>query len=317
MDYRRILSLKEDSGKRSLFLFGPRQTGKTFLLKKLFPASPFYNLLLADVFLRVSQRPQIIREELLAQKPKNDPVIIDEIQKLPLLLDEVQYLITEKGIRFILTGSSPKKLIRGGANLLGGRAWTRQLFPLVSAEIPGCDLERMLNYGSLPAIYDSTEPEQDMAAYVGSYLKEEIQAEGLARRIDHFSRFLQTASLTNAELVNFANIAGDTQLAPKTVAEYYSILEDTLVGCLLAPFIKTRKRKAMWMIVSHHGDGLRFSGLTDSESKAPLSSFRKISIARHVLIRTAITAFHPKWVSINPVPQFHVPATIRTGGAAK
>ena len=244
--YDRIMDLKKESSKKSLFLFGPRQTGKTTLLKKMFPRSPFYNLLLADQFLKVSQRPQIIREELLARgKACPQPIIIDEIQKLPVLLDEVHHLIEEKGYRFILTGSSPRKLKRGGGNLLGGRAWTRQLLPLVSMEIPDYDLLRILNFGSIPSIYTSDDPDEDLRAYVGNYLQEEIQAEGLVRRIENFSRFLQTASLVNAELINFSNVAGDAGVPPRTVVEYFTILQDTLIGALLEPFKKTKKRKAI------------------------------------------------------------------------
>ncbi len=244
--YDRFIKLKAESQKKSLFLFGPRQTGKTSLLKKIFPQSPFYNLLLADVFLKMSQRPQLIREELLSLKKKpSQPIIIDEIQKLPVLLDEVHSLIEDKKYRFILTGSSPRKLTRSGANLLGGRAWTKHLFPLVTHEIPDYDFIRILNYGSIPSIYTSDYPEDDLEAYVGNYLKEEIQAEGLVRRIENFSRFLQTASLYNAELMNFANIASDAGIPARTVAEYFSILQDTLVGHILEPFITKKRRKAI------------------------------------------------------------------------
>jgi len=244
--YERILDLKTESAKKSLFLFGPRQTGKTSLLRKTFPEVPFYNLLLADVFFRISQRPQVIREEALALGDAcPQPIIIDEIQKLPLLLDEVHHLLEEKGYRFILTGSSPRKLKRGGANLLGGRAWTRQLLPLVTREIPDYDLLRILNYGAIPSVYDSETPEKDLEAYAGSYLQEEIQAEGEVRRIENFSRFLQTASLANAELLNFANVANDAGIPARTVAEYFSILQDTLIGTLVEPFTRSRKRKAI------------------------------------------------------------------------
>ena len=244
--YERILDLKVEIEKKSIFLFGPRQTGKTFLLKKTFPDAVFYDLLKADVFLRVSQKPEIIREELASTSLDcSKPVIIDEIQKFPALLDEVQYLIEEKGLYFILTGSSARKLKRGGANLLGGRAWTKYLLPLVTREIPDYDFLRMLNYGSLPFIYDSEYPEQELAAYIGNYLQEEIQAEGLVRKIGNFSRFLQTASLYNSELINFANIASDAGVPARTVAEYFSILEDTLVGHILEPYTRTAKRKAI------------------------------------------------------------------------
>ncbi len=246
MQFKRALNLVPEVQKKSLFLFGPRQTGKTSLLKQTFPSAPFYNLLLADVFFRLSQRPQLIREEVTAQPPKaGTPIIIDEIQKMPLLLDEVHALIEEKGLKFILTGSSPRKLKRGGGNLLGGRAWTRHLFPLATTEIPNYDLLRLLNYGAIPSIYNSSDPDQDLAAYAGTYLKEEIQAEGLTRKIENFSRFLQTASLVNTELVNFANMANDSGVPPRTIIEYFSILQETLIGTLLEPFTQTKKRKAI------------------------------------------------------------------------
>ncbi len=242
--YSRLLDLKSESPKKSLFLFGPRQTGKPFLLKKTFPQAPFYNLLLADTFFKISQRPQIIREELLALAKRPQVVIIDEIQKLPILLDEVQNLI-ETGYHFILTGSSARKLKRGVGNLLGGRARTRHLFPLVTREIPKYDLIRLLNYGAIPSIYDSGEPEIDLESYVGNYLKEEVQAEGLIRKIENFSRFLQVAALSNTELINFANIGSDAGVPARSVAEYFTILEDTLLGYLLEPYTKTKKRKAI------------------------------------------------------------------------
>ena len=234
--YKRALELAESASKRSLFLFGPRQTGKTSLLRSLFPDSPFYNLLFADQFARLSRRPSLLREELLAQPRRELPVIIDEVQKLPLLLDEVHNLIEEHGFRFILTGSSVRKLKRGGANLLGGRAWIRHLFPLVSHEIGTIDLLRAVNYGTLPSIYTSEFPEEDLAAYCGLYLAEEIQAEGVVRKIDHFSRFLQSAALTNTELLNYESIARDAQVPSRTIREYFTILEDTLVGSVLQPF---------------------------------------------------------------------------------
>lgn len=244
--FTRTLDFDRDLKRKSVFLFGPRQTGKTSYLKKRFPKAPFYNLLLADTFATLSQRPQLIREELLALKGNiPSPIIIDEIQKLPLLLDEVQNLIEEKKCHFILTGSSARKLKRGGVNLLGGRARTKHLYPLTSAEIPNYDLLRILNVGSLPAIYLSEEPEKDLGDYVGTYLQEEIKAESLTRRIEHFSRFLQTASLANAELVNFTNVGNDAGVPPRTAAQYFEILEDTMIGSLLPPFTKTKKRKAI------------------------------------------------------------------------
>src|SRR3990167_4086004 len=147
VEYKRLLDIRKPIQRKSLFLFGPRQTGKTFYLKKTFPKAPFYNLLESKTFLRLSQRPNLLREEVLALTSNKYPIVIDEIQKLPILLDEVHTLIEEKKIKFILTGSSARKLKRGGANLLGGRAKTLHLYPLVSAEIPNFDLIRALNWG--------------------------------------------------------------------------------------------------------------------------------------------------------------------------
>jgi predicted AAA+ superfamily ATPase len=242
--FHRLLDLQKESRSGSLFLFGPRQTGKTFLLRRTFSGSPYYDLLHAEVFLRLSRRPQTLREELAAKRTHTrGPVIIDEIQKLPLLLDEVHAIIEETGARFILTGSSTRKLRRGGANLLGGRARTCTLFPLVSREVPGFDLLRALTVGTIPSIYLSEEPEKDLAAYCGSYLQEEVQAEGLVRRIDNFSRFLQMAAVVNTELINFESVASDAAVPARTVREYFTILNDTLVGTLLEPYAKSRKRK--------------------------------------------------------------------------
>jgi predicted AAA+ superfamily ATPase len=245
MEYHRIIPLEPLIKRKSLFLFGPRQTGKTFLLKKRFPAARFYNLLLSDVFFRFSQRPHLLREELISPIDHGQPIIIDEIQKLPVLLDEVHNLIEEKHLKFILTGSSARKIKRGGANLLAGRAATRHLFPLVSAEIPGYQLLKILNFGSLPFIYNSESPEEDLLSYVGTYLKEEVQAEGVVRRIENFSKFLQLAALVNGELLNFSNVASDMGMPSKTIKEYFLILEDTLIGHFLQPFTRTQKRKAI------------------------------------------------------------------------
>jgi uncharacterized protein len=240
IEFVRYLDLKND--KKSVFLLGPRQTGKSFLLKQLFPNAEYYNLLHTDVFRKLSFRPELLRHELLGYKG-HLPVIIDEIQKLPILLDEVQALIDEKKFQFILTGSSARKLKRGSANLLGGRARIKHLFPLTTAEIPSYDLSRILNFGALPSVYLATNPVAELKDYVGSYLKEEIQAEALVRKIENFSRFLEVAALTNGELVNFTNVASDAMVPQRTVVEYYKILEDTLVGQLLPPFQKTKKRK--------------------------------------------------------------------------
>ena len=239
--FPRLIGLEELLRHSSLFLFGPRQTGKSTLLRALFPSARFYDLLEADTFRELSAAPELIRQRL---REEDRLLIIDEIQKLPLLLDEVHLLIERnKDLRSILTGSSARKLKRGGVNLLAGRALTCHLHPLVAPEVEyGFFLER-LNIGSLPAILTSVIPEELLKAYVGTYLQEEIQAEVLVRNIGSFSRFLSTAGLTNGEQVNFTAVGSDTGIPPRTVREYYHVLEDTLVGYLLPPFQHTRKRK--------------------------------------------------------------------------
>jgi len=246
IEYKRVLNLQEEGKKKSIFLFGPRQTGKTSLLKKQFPEAPYYNLLRHDTFLKLSGNLGLIREELSAIPPiKNQPVIVDEIQKLPGLLDEIHDLIETQKLTFILTGSSPRKLKRGAANLLGGRARIRNLFPLTSREITDFSLLRAINYGTIPSIYLSDEPEEDLLSYCGVYLQEEIQAEGLTRRIENFSRFLRSAAAMNGKELNFEKVARDLMLPSRSVREYFYILSDTLVGRLIEPFNKTVRRKAV------------------------------------------------------------------------
>jgi len=242
MKYQRLIDLTDLSFK-SVFLFGPRQTGKSFLLKERYSEFKIYNLLKSDLFAKYSKEPSLLREEIEAMD-KSTTVIIDEVQRVPALLNEVHYLIEEYNIKFILTGSSSRKLKRGGANLLAGRALQKRLYPLVSKEIGDFDLLRIINFGSLPAIYESPIPEKELEAYVGTYLREEIQAEGLVRRLEPFSEFLDIAGLTNTEIVNYTNIASDLGNSAKTVKEYYLILEDTMMGELLKPYSKTVKRKA-------------------------------------------------------------------------
>ena len=246
MEFKRLVKL-DLSDCKGLFLFGPRQTGKSYWLSKKFPKSIYYDLLLSDLYFKLSRSPQLLREELLAKKPITRPVIIDEIQKLPKLLDEVHYLMERHQIKFILTGSSARKIKKGSANLLGGRALYQQLFPLVSLEIPNFDLSRIMRFGSLPSIYKSKRAKTLLQSYTSVYLKEEIQAEALVRNLQSFSLFLELAGKTNAELINYSNIANDVGLSSNTIREYYQLLEDTFLGCLLAPYKKTIKRKPVSM----------------------------------------------------------------------
>lgn len=239
--YNRSFDIRETIRHRSVFLLGPRQTGKSTLVRTAFPDAAVYDLLEADTFRDLSARPESLRQTL---SPQQSVVIVDEIQKLPGLLDEIQLLIDRnKALRVVLTGSSARKLKRGGANLLGGRAWMCRLHPLVSAELPEPRLLDRLNRGSLPAIIDSPRSLDDLKAYVGTYLQEEIRAEGLARSIENFSRFLEVAGLTSGEPINFTTVASDAGVPPRTIREHYQVLEDTLVGYQLPAFQRTVKRK--------------------------------------------------------------------------
>ncbi|MBR4699303.1 MAG: ATP-binding protein [Prevotella sp.] len=234
-----------DAQEESVFLFGARQTGKTTLLLQLFPNSRFYDLLETDVYERLRRNPSLLRQEL-ATATEGEIVIIDEIQLVPELLNEVHWLIIRQGLHFILSGSSARKLKRKGVNTLGGRAVRNVLYPLVSAEIPDFDLIKAVNRGTLPTHYLATSERQLMKrlqAYVSVYLKEEIAAEALVRKLSSFNRFMEVAALTDGEMVNYNNIAQDCGIDAKTVKEYFSILEETLIGYMVPAFTRTVKRR--------------------------------------------------------------------------
>jgi len=201
------------------------------------------NLLKSQVFLTLSQSPALLREMVAEASSTGTPVVIDEIQKLPVLLDEVHDLIESQGIRFILTGSSARKLKRSGVNLLAGRAWECQLFPLTVGEIGNFSLDRYLLYGGLPQVYPSTDPEEELDAYINTYLKEEIKEEALVQNIVSFSRFLKVAALTNSEQLNFAKVSQDTGIAASSVRSYFEVLSDTFLGFLLEPWKGSQRRK--------------------------------------------------------------------------
>lgn len=234
----------EGIGSESAFLWGARQTGKSTLLKSLFPESPYFDLLLSDEYDRFQRNPGLLREILIAL---NSPeiVIIDEIQRIPALLNEIHWMIVNKNIRFILSGSSPRKILRTGSNLLGGRALRFELYPLVYQEIPEFDLLRALNNGLLPRHYLSQKPEKLISAYIGSYLRDEVMAEARIRNISAFARFLEMAAFSNGEMVNYSNIATDCGVSAPTVKEYFQILEDTLTGRFLPSFQKKPKRRVI------------------------------------------------------------------------
>ncbi len=242
MHIDRIIPLERDLETRSVLLLGPRRTGKTWWVQHQAPTHRAYDLLKSDVFQRLSARPSLIRESLGAG---DRLIVIDEIQKLPVLMDEVHVMIEETGTCFLLTGSSSRKLERSHTSLMGGRARTRLLCPLVSAELEAWDLQRAIQYGMLPPVYLSDDPLGDLDSYVGTYLREEIMAEALSRKIENFSRFLHHAAHASGEIVNFESVGRDAQVPARTIREYYSVLLDTLMGAMLEPLQTTGKRKAV------------------------------------------------------------------------
>lgn len=245
MEYKRELNLKNLLAKKSFFLFGPRATGKSTLIKKdLGESAMIIDLLNSRLYLRLLDSPCDL-EIIINSRNKEEIIVIDEIQRVPELLHEVHRLIENNKITFLLTGSSARKLRRGKGNLLAGRAWEARLFPLIRKEIPEFDLDRYLLYGGLPSVYSSEYPEEELYAYVNTYLKEEIMAEGLIRKLPPFSRFLRSMALSNGEMLNFTKLANDCQVPPSTVTEYVGLLEDTLIGFLLPAWTASKKRKAI------------------------------------------------------------------------
>jgi predicted AAA+ superfamily ATPase len=231
-------------GTESTFLWGARQTGKSTLLKKLYPDAYYFDLLLSDEYERFLRNPSLLRE-ILSDPDLSSPVIIDEIQRIPSLLNEVHWLIENRSIRFILSGSSPRKILHSGGNLLGGRAMRYELYPLTYAEIPDFDLLKALNSGLLPRHYMAKNSGKLLSAYIGSYLRDEIIAEAKIRNITSFSKFLEAAAFSNGEMVNFSNIAAECSISSTTVKEYFQILEDTMTGRFVQAYQKKPKRRVI------------------------------------------------------------------------
>ena len=223
-------------------MLGARQTGKSTLLRQKFSDSVYIDLLDTEIKDRFLRRPALLYE-MLCDKPVGTLVIIDEIPEAPKLLNEVHRLISEKNLRFILCSSSARKLKRKGYNTLGGRAYPVYLYPFVSAEIPNFNLQHAINYGMLPPHYLSENPQRLLRAYIDVYLKEEIKQEALVRNLSAFQRFLEVAALTDGEIVNYNNIAQDCGVSANTVAGYFDILEDTLIGFRLPAYTRTMKRR--------------------------------------------------------------------------
>ncbi len=270
MDIKRCINLRATLNKKSLFLFGPRQTGKSWLINRYFKDCRIYDLLDSETYLLLNQNPKRLEQEI---QPEDKIVVIDEIQKLPSLLDEVHRLIEQRGLHFLLTGSSARKLRRGGVNLLGGRARSRHLHPFIFNELNNhFNLLKALNYGLIPSIYFSDAPQEDLKAYAGDYLKEEIATEGLTRNVPAFSRFLQVAALCNGLLINYASISSDAQVPSSTVQEYFQILRDTLIGFDVPAWKKSIKRKPVGTSKFYFFDGgvVRFlQNRSPFEEKSP------------------------------------------------
>jgi uncharacterized protein len=240
--YKRILDLNKLLKSKSFFLFGARSTGKTTLINQQLSNLKTYDLLDSDTYRRLTKQPKLIEEVVNSQA---EPIVIDEIQKLPLLLDEIHRLLNKyPKQRFLLTGSSARKLKHGGANLLAGRAWVANLFPLSWREITDFNLIAFLNTGGLPQVYNSNSPHEELKSYVGTYLREEIQAEAVTRNVQAFAEFLDIMALNSGCEINLEKIAADTQVSPSSIKNYIQILEDTLVSFTLKGFTKGKKRKA-------------------------------------------------------------------------
>lgn len=244
--YERIRSISLPLG-QSAFLWGPRQTGKSTLLKQQFPNSISFDLLDASTMLRFLSAPDTLGEELRAfgTIAYNEPIVIDEIQKVPSLLDEVHRLIELEAMSFLLCGSSARKLRRGGVNLLGGRAWKFSLHPLTWSEVPGFDLLTAMKTGMLPGLYAKKYARRSLKAYVEDYLTQEIFNEALVRNTASFSRFFDSLAFCHAEMLNFSSIARDCAIDAKTARVYFDILVDTLTGYLVYPYARKGKRRTI------------------------------------------------------------------------
>ncbi len=242
--YPRILNISNLLNNKSFFLFGPRATGKTDLISRQLPDAIVFDLLDAGTYSKLLRRPKII-EETVKGASSSQIIVIDEIQKLPKLLDEVHRVMGKHNARFIMIGSSARKLRRGGANLLAGRAWQAELFPLCSQEISNFDLLSYLNSGGLPYIYGNPLAHEELRSYIGTYLKEEIQAESLTRSLPAFANFLDSIALSNGQEISYESLASDCGVSPGTLKNYIGILKDTLIGFSLNAYTKTKKRKAI------------------------------------------------------------------------
>lgn len=244
--FRRSLQLPP-SGTDTFFLWGPRQSGKSTLLKSLYPDGRWVDLLKNDEFRRYSGRPELLRQELDADDwDPSRQIVIDEVQKVPALLDEVHWLLENSGFSFALCGSSARKVRRGNVNLLGGRAARYELRGLTGIELgDSFDITRLLNHGYMPSMYEVQRPRRMLDAYIDDYLRHEIATEGVVRNLPAFADFLHTAAMSDGEIVNFTNIASECGVSSPTVKNHFEILDDTLLGRWLPAYRRRQKRRVI------------------------------------------------------------------------
>jgi len=245
MYYSRFIKKKIEKAlaSKSVLLLGPRQTGKSSLIREELAPDRVFNLLDQSTFLQISRRLSSLRESL---RPEDKLIVIDEIQKLPQLMDEIHLMIEEQKKRFLLTGSSARKLRRSYTKLMGGRTRSIYMHPLIHRELgKDFDLARVLSYGCLPHVWLSPEPFAELVDYVGDYLQQEILAEAVTRGIDQYSRFLTQIATATTQILNIDGLSRDSQLAPSTTRRYLEILSDTMVATQIEPWQAGKKRKAI------------------------------------------------------------------------
>lgn len=239
--YNRMLKIPLEN-KQSAFLFGPRGTGKTAWIKTNLPDALYFDLLKFSTYKQLASNPDSL--EKLIPKDYQNWIVIDEVQRVPALLNEVHRLIENKKYKFLLTGSSARKLRKKGVNLLAGRALQYHMHPFIIQELQhDFDLMKALNYGLLPAVYVAADPHKYLESYLQTYLREEVMQEGLTRNLDAFTHFLEIASFSQGSVINYTEIAREAAIDRQVVNNYFSILNDLLIATHLLPFTKRAKRR--------------------------------------------------------------------------
>jgi predicted AAA+ superfamily ATPase len=236
--------LLQPPARQSFFLFGPRGVGKTAWVRERFPTALYFDLLDHATYLDLLAAPERLGDRI--PKGFRDWVVLDEVQRVPDVLNEVHRLIETRRLRFVLTGSSARKLRRRGVNLLAGRALTRRMHPFIASELgERFDVARAVRWGCLPMAWAAEDPADYLGSYAGTYLREEVQQEGLTRNVGAFGRFLEAASLSQGSVLNVASVARECSLSAKTVEGYFGILEDLLIAVRVPAFQKRAKRRVV------------------------------------------------------------------------